>query len=130
MTKRFKLIVKVAALLSPMFMLSSNADAASDAQALGTLGVTGYTFVDGVGWQRDVMVYCPAFLGSITPGQQLLGPPKNSVVNGLCGDLHAVSAQAYIDQLFGDGVAKVVSVSPAFGAYPGYGVIYYRAITE
>lgn len=75
------------------------------------------------------MVYCPASVGFVKPEDMFRS--KNKITKGVCqsiaGDLPAVPAQDFIDEVLGKGEATVVSVAPVLAQYgPPYGVIYYK----
>lgn len=98
----------------------------SGAMASPVLGATGYVFVNGVGWDGGVMIYCPPSVGHILPDRVFRSSAKE-IEKGMCGKLKAITAQQYIDDLLGEGVANVVSVAPAVGRFGTFGIIYYRA---
>ncbi|EMH7959843.1 MULTISPECIES: hypothetical protein [Pseudomonas] len=111
---------------------SAAAAALSDKEPLvagQSFGATGYLFVDGVGYSGGRMVYCPASVGFVKPEDMFWS--KNKITKGVCqsitGDLPAVPAQDFIDEVLGKGEATVVSVAPVLVQHgPPYGVIYYK----
>lgn len=101
-------------------------------------GATGYAFVSGTGRKGAHMMYCPPEFGAIPPSELLRRRFPATVSEDICyasegrsDPVPSVTAQGYLDRLFGEGVAEVVSVGPVIvGKSEEIGVIYYRALTK
>jgi hypothetical protein len=133
-TFKRRAITFCSSVLAAVLSLNAHAEAALDTPKPNErLNNTGYVLVKGYGYQGVNMLFCEPKVGHIeSPNVDFVSAlevKEGKCVVGGSREHRALSAQQYLDVLFGADLVEPVGIAPMTTTYGAViSVIYYRAI--